>query len=161
MGKLRIRTDILAPEHKKILKFSGYNPVRFLKIVPKLLKSVLRLSGSKFYEDKIKWDVSSDKVDFYGEWRGKDDKDGRTSVWGKIKIQGSQNPNDKKGSLTIEIKGEMVTEFDYSNFVDKALYLAYSKLYYSEIRRKYIVKARKDIEDIEKELKKELETMGG
>ena len=33
MAALNIRTDILAPEHKKILNFTGHNPKRFLKII--------------------------------------------------------------------------------------------------------------------------------
>jgi hypothetical protein len=159
MAALEIKTDILAPKHAKILKFSGYNPKRFMKIAPNLLKDVLRLSSSNFFEDKIKWDKSTENREFYGEWRGKDGKDNRTDVWVKIKVQGSQNEKEKNGRVEIEIKGEMKTEFDYSNALDKGLYLAYSRLFYSEQRRKYVLEAKRQIETIENELKKELETM--
>lgn len=158
MAKLEIKTDILAPAHKKVLNFTGQNPSRFLKIIPDLMKVVFRLSGSKFYEDRIKWDKTTENREFYAEWRGKDDKDNRTSVWAKIKMQGSQNEKDKNGNITIEIMGEMSTTFDYSNFIDKGLYLAYSRLFYSEQRRKYVLEAKKRLETIENELKKELET---
>jgi len=159
MAELKIKTDVLAPESVKVLKFSGYNPTRFLKIVPDLMKEVFRLTGSKFYEDKIKWDTSTENTEFYGEWRGKDVKDGRSSVWVKIKLQGSQHDKEKNGEIMIEIKGEMVTKFGYSNFLDKALYLTYSKLFYSDLRRRYISEAKRDLEKIENELKKELEVM--
>lgn len=161
MAALNIKTDILAPDHKKVLKFSGHDPTRFLKIIPDLMKSVFRLSSSKFFEDKLKWDVSSESTSFYADWRGKDDKDGRSSVWAKINAQGSFNPKDRMGKITITIEGTMVTKFKYSNFLDKALYLTYSKLFYSELRRKYVKGAKNNLETIENELKKELEAMGG
>ena len=159
MAELKIKTDILAPEDAKVLKFTGYGTTRFLKIIPSLMKNVFRLSGSKFYEDKIKWDASTDNKEFYGEWRGKDDKDGRTSVWVSVKVQGTQQEKDKSGRVEIAISGEMTTKFGYSNLLDKSLYLAYSRLFYSEQRRKYALEAKKQLETIENELKKELETM--
>lgn len=159
MADLKIKTDILAPESVKVINFSGYNTPRFLKIVPSLMKEVFRLSGSKFFEDKIKWDTSTESTSFYGEWRGKDDKDGRTSVWVKIKLQGSQHEKEKKGNIAISISGQMVTKFGYSNFLDKGLYWTYSKLFYSDLRRRYFNEAKKNLEQIEMELKKELEAV--
>jgi len=104
MPELQLKTDILAPRHVKTLKFSGFFPSRFLKLIPSLIKGVFRLSSTRFFEDKIKWDKSADPIEFYGEWRGRDDKDERTSVWVKIKVQGVQKEKDKHGEITIEIK---------------------------------------------------------
>lgn len=159
MAALEIKIDVLAPEHKKVLEFSGYKPTRFLKIIPSLMKETMRLSSSKFFEDKIKWDVSAEDIVFYGEWRGKDEKDGRTTLWVSIKAQGSQNKNEKNGKIMIELRGEMKTKFKYSNILDKALYLTYSRLFYSDLRRRYATEAVRDITTIENELKKELEAM--
>jgi len=161
MPELQLKSDILAPRHVKTLKFSGYHPSRFLKIVPDLMKEVFKLSSTKFFEDKIKWDKSADPIEFYGEWRGRDDQDARTSVWIKIKVQGVQSEKDKKGEVTIQITSTLVTNLPYSNFLEKAIVRTYSYLFYSEQRRRYVIKARRLLEILEAEIKKELETMGG
>jgi len=161
MPELQLKTDILAPRHVKTLKFSGFFPSRFLKLIPSLIKGVFRLSSTRFFEDKIKWDKSADPIEFYGEWRGRDDKDERTSVWVKIKVQGVQKEKDKHGEITIEITSSLVTKLPYSNFLEKALVRTYSYLFYSEQRRKYIIEARRRLNIIEDELKKELEKMRG
>ncbi|MFH1505526.1 MAG: hypothetical protein ABIE94_00875 [archaeon] len=158
MASLKLKADVLAPEHAKKLKFTGQHPSRFLKIVPDLMKSIFKLGGSKFYEDKIKWDVSTENTDFYGEWRGNDPKDERTSVWAKVKVFGSQN-KDKMGSIEIEVTGTLQTEFKYSNLMGKGLVLLYSRLFYSEQRRKYLAEAKMRLEELENELKKELDKM--
>jgi hypothetical protein len=161
MPVLQLKTDILAPESVKTLKFAGYYPSRFLKLIPGLIKEIFRLSSTKFFEDKIKWDKSTDPIEFYGEWRGKDDQDKRTSVWIEVKVQGVQKENDKMGEVTIEISSTLDTKLPYSNFLEKALVRTYSYLFYSEQRRKYVIKARRLLEILEGKLKKELETMGG
>lgn len=160
MPELQLKTDILAPRHTKTLTFSGYYPSRFLKIIPTLMKEVFRLSSTKFFEDKIKWDKSGDPIEFYGEWRGRDDKDARTSVWVNVTVQGTQKEKDKKGEVTIGITSTLVTKLPYSNFLEKILVRVYSYLFYSELRRKYVIKARKSLEILEAGLKKELERMG-
>lgn len=158
MPKINLKDDVLAPEHVKKLKFTGKHPSRFLSLVPGLLKNIFRLSGSKFFEDKIAWDVSTPNTDFFGQWRGKDPKDERTSVWVKIRVMGSQN-TEKVGSAQIEITSNIQTKFEYSNLMGKGLVLLYSRLFYSEQRRKYVIEARKRLEELENELKKELEKM--
>ncbi len=161
MPELQLKTDILAPKHIKTLKFSGYYPSRFLKIVPSIMKEIFKLTSTKLFEDKIQWDKSSDPIEFYGEWRGRDDKDARTSVWIKVKVHGIQREKDKNGEITIEITSTLFTKLPYSNFLEKMLVKTYSYLFYSEQRRNYIIKARRLLEVLENQLKKELETMGG
>ncbi|MBN2202788.1 MAG: hypothetical protein JW700_01185 [Candidatus Aenigmarchaeota archaeon] len=158
MVSIKLQADVLAPDSIKKLSFTGHHPSRFLKIIPGLMKSIFRLSGSKFYEDKIKWDTSTPNTDFYGEWRGNDPQDNKTSVWVKVKVFGSQN-SDKMGKINIELSAILQTKFEYSNLLEKSLMLLYSRLFYSEQRRGYIVKARRNMEELENELKKELQKM--
>ena len=161
MPELQLKTDILAPRHTKTLKFAGYHPSRFLKIAPILIKDIFRITEPNTFEDKIKWDKSGDPIEFYGEWRGKDGKDKRTTFWVKIKADGIQREKDKMGEITIKVSSFIDTKFPYSNFLDKSLVRIYCYLYYNEIRRRYVEEARLLIEKLEIELKKELEAMGG
>jgi len=97
MPDLRLVADIFSPHYVKELKYSGDHPSRVLKIIPSLIKSVFRITSTRFFEDEIKWDKSSDPIEFFGQWRGIDPKDNRTRMWIKVKVIGKQNSKDKKG----------------------------------------------------------------
>ena len=156
MPDLQMKADILAPEHTKVIKFSGDHTSRFLKLIPTLIKEIFKISSTNFYEDRIKWDKSDDPIGFYCEWRGKDSKDNRTSVWVKVKIQGNQTEKEKKGEVTIWISGAIITKIPYSNIIDKSLARAYSHFFYSDQRRRYAEEARTRFNVLENEIKKEL-----
>ena len=153
---LRLVTDVLSPHYDKIIKYSGDHPSKVFKIIPTLIKLTFRITSTKFYEDDVRWDRSTDIIDFYGQWRGKDEKDGRTSIWIKVRVMGKQRTKDKKGNVTIYLEPYMVTKLRYSNFFDKALARMYSYFFYGNQRRKYISRELTYIKQFEDELKKEL-----
>jgi hypothetical protein len=156
MSELQMKADILAPEHTKVIKFSGDHPSKTFKFIPNLIKEVFKITSTNFYEDKIKWDKSDDPIGFYGEWRGVDKKDNRTTIWVKIKVQGNQTEKEKKGEVTIWISGVIITKITYSNVIDKSLFKAYSRFFYSNQRRYYIEEARTRFKILENEIKREL-----
>ena len=160
MPSVKIKTDLLAPRHAKTYNFSGYHPTRFLKIVPKLIQDVFRITQPNTFEDKLMWDKSSDPIEFFSLTRGKYGKDSRTTFWVTIKIQGKQSQNDKMGEITIKVSSTLDTDFTYSNFLERGLIILYSHLYYYRIRRRYIVEQKRLLDDLDVEIKKVLDSMG-
>jgi hypothetical protein len=156
MPKLRMRAEVFSPQNVKVINYSGYHPSKTLKIIPSLIRSVFRITSTDFYEDEIKWDVSGDPIEFFGQWRGKDEKDDRTLVWIKVKVDGKQNSKDKMGTVTIYIEPFMITEFPYSNFLDKSLVKTYSYFYYGNIRRDYIEEELNLLKKFEDQLREQL-----
>jgi len=161
MPDLELKTDIFAPGHEKIIEYSGHHPSRLFKVIPPLIKNIFEITTSHFFEDKIKWDKSAEPIEFFGQWRGEDGKDGRTSVWVIVKVQGTQSSKEKMGNAIITIRGILQTKFPYTNVIDKSLVKTYSYLFYDKQRRYYIKEAKERFEVLENEIKKELEIMGG
>ena len=156
MPKIQILSDVFSPHYVKTLRYEGDHPSRVLKFMPLLMRLTYRITTTNFYEDEIRWDRSSELIDFLGQWRGKFVHDARTTFWIKVKVIGRQNSKDKKGYVTIYIHPYLVTRFDNNNFLDKAFYFSYTRLFYKAQRRKYIEKQLRLADRFERELKKEL-----
>ena len=160
MPEIIMKSDILAPAHVKTLKFSCSHPSKLMKTIPSLMKETFKITSTNFFEDRLKWDRSADPVEFYGEWRGKDTKDKRTTLWISVKLQGKQSSGEKKGEITIWLSGSLITEIPYSMILDKTLYKMYAYYFYSNHRREYSSEARDLFSKLEEEIKKELEIRG-
>jgi hypothetical protein len=157
MPELKILSDVFSPHYVKTIRYEGDHPSRTLNFMPGIMRSIFRVTSTNFYEDEIKWDRSfPDNVEFYGQWRGKYTHDARTAFWIKVKVIGKQSVKDKKGYVTIYIHPYLATTFPYSNFLDKALYFSYTRLFYKAQRRKYIEKQLYLSNRFEQELRKEL-----
>jgi hypothetical protein len=156
MPDFTLTADVYSPQAVKTMKFTGDHPSIVLKIIPSLMKRVFRLSGSKFFEDEIKWDSTFETIGFFGQWRGAVDMDGRTKFWVKVKIIGEQNSKDKKGTVTIYIQPSIKTDLPYNNTMDKILGTMYSNLFYKKTVRNYIARQNLYLKLFESSLKKEL-----
>ncbi len=154
--ELRLKSDILAPQHVKVIKISGHNPSKALKIIPSSVKRIFRLGPADFFEDRIKWDTSGEKITFFAQWRGRVKKDVRTNIWVKVRVQGKESLKDKKGDLTVWITGELLTKFPYTNFLEKFIAKSYSFFFYSEHARKYVTEAKRLFDMLENEIKRML-----
>jgi hypothetical protein len=156
MEELKQRNDVLAPHYVKVVKFTGENTSKVLKLIPGLIKSVFKITSTNFYEDFFKWDNVSENDDFFAAWRGKYGYDGRTSLWVDVKVQGIQNQKTKKGNVTIWIRGYLVTKFKYSNNFIKSLLRLYSYYFYSGQKIYYNEQSRRNLDRFEKEVKTQL-----
>ncbi len=150
MPEFTIKHDILAPQHELIREFSGQHLSRLMSFVPNEMKFVWRLESSQFFEDKLKWNVSSDPLFFYGEWRGKDNKDILTDSysvgWVKIRLQGYQSSKTKAATATMWITGWIQTEIDYENpLFDTLKYVYIKTLYQKQIH--YFIRHEKQLID--------------
>jgi hypothetical protein len=157
--KKTLKADILAPEHMKTLRYEGNHPSRILKIIPDLIKDVFILTGTKLFEDVIKWDVSGDPVEFFGAWRGKDGKDKRTTVWVDIKVNGKQSKEKKEGFVIVYLTAYILTDVSTKGPGGQAVTWIYKKAFYSEQRKKYIEEARKRLNTLENEIRRYFEMM--
>ena len=161
MPSIELRTDVLAPKHFKTYNFSGYHPTRFLKVAPNLIKDVFQITEPNTFEDVLKWDRSSDPIEFYALWRGKDSKDNKSTFWVTVKAMGVQKAKDKMGKITIFVSATLDTNFPYSNSLEKALITAYAYMYYHKIRRRYIMEQKRNMDEFDLEIKKILGAMEG
>jgi hypothetical protein len=154
--ELRQRIEVLAPHNSKALKFSGDRPTRVLKLVPSLMRSGCKITNTNFFEDKFKWDNLSEDNDFYAQWRGKFSEDARTSGWIDVRVQGTENEKTKEGKVTIWLRAYLITKLSYKYSFMKSIMLAYARFFYSDQRRKYIEKWRRNVDIIERELRAQL-----
>lgn len=156
MPDMNLITDVFSPHYVKTLRFEGDHPSRTLKLLPFLMRMTFRITSTNFYEDDIKWDVSAEPVEFFGEWRGVSGIDERTKFWIKTKVIGKQNSEDKKGYATIYIHPYMKTKIPYSSTLDKFLAPIYSRLFYRGQIKRYIERKLYFCQKFEDDLKKEL-----
>lgn len=154
-----LKSEVLTPYHEKIIEFEGKHPSRLLKEIPSIIKDVFKLTGTKMFEDSIKWDVSAPETDFYGAWRGKDAKDARTTVWAKVVVHGGQD-DSKMGKATIWISGWVQTKMPYKSALDKMITNIYMRTHYEEQKRKYLDEAQRNFEKLENQIRALLEIMG-
>ncbi len=150
----RIVEDVFTPEYLKPIVLTVYNPARIFKEIKELLITVWRKTSPDFYEDIIKWDVSGDPTDFWGTWRIRDVKDARTTVWSIVTVQGTQSQKDKNGTITIWLRGNLITTIPYETPIDKSIAWLYVKMFYAERRRRYLVKSREHFQILENELRR-------
>jgi len=151
--KVKIVSDILSPQNKKSFEYSGYHVSRIVTGISGILKDALKVEGAGIFEDKLKWDVSDEnEIYFYSETRAKNSMDSFSSIWIKVKIQGSQNKKSKMGNVKISISGFLETKFNVPNFL-RPLLLMYTYLFYNNQRREYINVGKIYIDRIEDEIR--------
>jgi hypothetical protein len=137
--------SVFAPDDKIKLNYSGPNPWRIYLAFPKLMQLIYHGRGKNIFEDKFKWDVTSDPRDFYFQLRFDDVKlDARTKFVTSIMGLGRQpsDINSPDGTIYIEMKCMITTKYDFANTFEKYIGMSfiwlYHRLWYSNIRRRYI-----------------------
>lgn len=151
-----IKTDVLAPEREYTAEYKCYHPTRIMTSMLELLKMVWRVPSSAAYWDKVKWDATSEKSEFYGVWRARDNKDRYSKVWNKIVILGVQG-KDKNGKVTIKVKPTLETTFPYKTVVDKTVLQIYLNTVYRKQILQYVDLAQRRVKEFDHEVRKILE----
>lgn len=153
MPELVLKDDLLVPEEKKSLEYSGIHPSRLLKEIPDMIKNILRVEGANVFEDQIKWDASSEPIGFYGVWRCFLSKDMMSKIWIKITIQGEQTSKDKTGKVKVVFTGHLETKFSFSTSLHRSWFWLYNYFFYANQRRLYIDEGKIYIERLEDEMR--------
>ena len=148
--------DILAPRDTILVKFQGRNPFLPVSMSPGLLRNIMKISSKDIMETDVRWDATGEMRNFYGKWMGKRTEDRWTATWIRIVIQGDQHAKEKTGSVTIEIKGTIRTNFKDENFVQRAFWWLYNRSFYYKQRRMYTEMAKDNMFDIRDAFQKAL-----
>lgn len=143
--KITIIDDILAPSDKCIVRYKGPNPFVAFAMFPRVIRDVMKVTGKDTFETDVRWDSSEDPRGFYGMWYCKRGEDTWTKTQIRAIAQGAQSLKDKEGWLYLELKGNVITSYDYTNFVQRSFWWFYNRTFYYKQRRKYIDFAKDDI----------------
>jgi hypothetical protein len=155
--------SVFAPDDKIKLDYKGPNPWRVYLALPKLMQLIYHGRGKNVFEDKFKWDITSDPRDFYFRLRYDDIKlDARTKFVTDILGLGRQHsdPNNPDSTVYIEIKCTITTKYDFANAFEKYIGMSfvwlYHRMYYNNIRRRYIQMLKEQTIQLMEAIRKEL-----
>lgn len=137
-NKIKISDDLLAPSSKYVTKFQGQNPFSVVKMLPRTVKNILHISSKDFWEEDIRWDITEDPREFFAILKSRKAMDKWSTINLKFTIRGHQSSKDGSGDLEIEVEGTLDTEYNYTNFIQRALWWAYNRMFYYKQRRMYI-----------------------
>jgi hypothetical protein len=142
MPSISIVDDLLYPRDKIEIKFSGENVASICNLIRPILERVLQVEAKDTYERLLKWDSTSNPRSFYNEWTTNKEEDKWTVYSFKIIIKGSQDINTRKGNVTIEIYSWLKTSYEYSNFIQRFLWILYNRVFYYKRRREYMERGK-------------------
>jgi hypothetical protein len=98
-----------------------------------ILKDTLETGGSKVWERKIKWDITSVDRSFYVHWEAERKIDEWTKIVVYVYVQGSQNANTREGDITIRIRAILKTKVSVG-FMKRFFWWLYYFFYYKKKR---------------------------
>ncbi len=143
MPKLEIFDDLLAPREEIVLRYSGSEPFKIYSAIPDLAETVLEIEAKDVWEDIFKWDITGgDMRWFYGVLTCEKKFDNWSKFVLKFRVVGEQHAKTKEGWAELVMSGWLVTSFNYSNFLQRAFWLLFSRTFYYETRRRYYNIAR-------------------
>jgi cbb3-type cytochrome oxidase subunit 3 len=151
-----LRDKVLAPAEEITISYGGPNPFQAYKIVMKTIDLRLGIPSKDIFEDEFKWDITADPRDFYVKIRVRKSFDAFSKGWVYIVLRGKQ-PTDpeKPGNLTVELSGELVTEFKVDGWkmvLIPFVYL-YHLVFYRTQRKRYIDEVKSYIFIFEDEIR--------
>jgi hypothetical protein len=155
--ELTIVTDVLVPDREFKAEYTATNPAQLLGIMLEMMKKIWRTSSSNVFADKIKWDVTGEKVEFYGEWRARRKEDIYTTLVTRIVAQGEQDPKTKEGKVKLKLRPMLETNIKAATSIDAAMRQFYISKFYKKQVRKYVEVAKKRINDFDSEVRTILE----
>jgi hypothetical protein len=151
MGKIVIVDDCLAPARFIYLDYSGPDPYGVAKKIAGMLQPFFSVSSAGVSETDFKWDNSGDPITFFFSWWVQKSF-GRSTMWVRIKVQGTKGKTKNVGNFTMELKGEIKTAFSYSTSLLKPIWWIYSYLFYNRRKRNYVEICRDYLERLRREI---------
>lgn len=157
MAKIEFRQDVLAPNREWVADFKNvHRPTLLLGEMGEIAKWNWRVTSSNVFTDEVKWDVTSDPIGWFGEWRFRDKKDLRTLVWIRVICQGEYDKKTQMGSVNVKVKPTMVTTFKWENPVMGMLYWFYFKTFYRQILLRYLTESQEKVRSFDAVLREKL-----
>lgn len=154
----RVEDEVLAPHNIVTLRYSGINPFMIYKRVSPLMQLIFQIKGKDIIESDFRWDTSEDPRGFYIRIWGERTFDQFTKLIIYVKLEGAQ-PTDvsKPGKMTIEFSGRLITSFPSESVIQKFVVLPfawiYYRIFYKDVRRRFLDMSKRDLERLENELR--------
>lgn len=134
--RLSYSDQMLRPHDAKTLRYKGKDPMKVFSPIRTMLIEILEIDSPKYYEDKLLWDANSGT--FQGTWKAKKPWDKWSKMTLYVNIWGKVNFRDGTGDFTMKLKPVLETEVDYAHEIQRAMWWAYSYLFYNNQRRVYM-----------------------
>lgn len=155
-----LEDDCLAPSARLIVNYVGPNPFRVYKKTRALLREIFEVESKDLWERDFRWDESGDPRGFYVRVyvdKGMDDKSG---VFCEVILEGKQ-PSDptKEGKLKITINARLVTRWNLDTAFKqlpfyRGLIWIYMRSLYRDVRRNYLLRCNRMLEELWTEFRK-------
>lgn len=156
MPTIRIVDDILAPAETIKINYEGRNPYTPVVIIPQLLRDVMKITGQHIREIDTRWDITADPRPFYALWEGRRREDRWSVTRIRFIAQGVQSSKEKVGWVRLQFKGDVVTSYEYANFIQKSFWWLFNYTFYYKQRRRYIEMAKDNIHTLRARLESAL-----
>lgn len=157
-----IEDDCLAPGERFRIDYSGPNPFKALSNIAMLFREKLEVGAADVWERDFRWDTTADPSPFYVRWNVDKGMDARSHIIFELIFQGEQPSDPKKdGKLTIFIGARLQSKFPQETFIQKLLIYKgliwlYNYIFYSNVRRKYLMLCNRYIEELWREFRTRL-----
>jgi len=142
--KLMIHDDLLSPRSMMEVKFEGPNPERFYKEIPKLVRTIFKVTGHSMQEKLFEW-KKTEPQKFLVKWEINKDLDKFSYYWIQIKLSGESEKG--KGKATMSVEGALRTEYPQDTLFQRSLLYEFLRMFwhstfYAPTRDRFIKQGR-------------------
>ena len=134
--KLKFTFNINEPMDTISLTYNGEKPIKFFNNIVPLMKKPLGSGSSGFWDIFLSYDGTDGSFKRYCQAKRVMDKN--TTFWLGISMNGAQDLKSGKGKVTINYKTWFDVNFEYYNFLQKALVNLYYYIYYKQIIKSHL-----------------------
>lgn len=157
--------ECFAPRRVIRIEYSGPNIREIARRAPRILREGMMITGTKTFIDDYYVDVTDpNNIVFHIYWHGIRDMDGRTSMFGWIRLKHGLIHPDGTGSVRIEFYAKLLTTWDRGSVLQRnpiynLLIKIYKYIYYDEQLRKFLNQCKEYEQDMIRRMKKMLKLM--
>lgn len=143
--KLMIHDDLLRPSPVMTINYSGKDPDKLYKEIPKLIHTFFRVPAQSVQEKKFEWH-KGEKERFSVTWEVDKDLDRFSHLWVEIKLKG--NVSKSEGEANVSAEGAVRTEYPQDTMWEKSLFyemlrMFWHSTFYHEKRSEYVRDGRR------------------
>ncbi len=152
LKKLKLTDEVLAPSWSIKISYSGPTPSAAIDIIKEIAKRRFRVSSKFWFEDKFLFVDIGDNYELHAVWSAKNKFDRYSKYNFKLQFDMNEGKKTKSGSFTLAVKPTIETSFSYRNFLQRAFYKIFMRMFYYEQRRKYMEEMKQWVQDFKNDL---------
>lgn len=163
--KIYEEMDCFTPRRVIRMEYSGPNIREVARRAPRILREGMMITGTRTFIDDYFVDITDpNNIVFHIFWHGYRGFDGRSKMWGWVRLKHGVIHPDGTGSVRIEFYAKLVTTWDRSSILQRnpiygLLMRIYRYIYYDEQRRKFLDQCKEYEQDMIRRMKKMLKLM--